>query len=97
MEDRRKQVEVQLIEALGSEGKIRILRKLAEDPDGLFTAYVLAKATGLRRQDAHKILGKLCQIGLVKPVAYGVTKYQINVESDIAKRLIDFFKSVEAV
>lgn len=97
MEEKKKQVETQLIEALGTEGKIRILRRLSENPTGLFTAYVLAKVTGLRRQDTHKILEKLCQMGLVKSVAYGVTKYQINVENDLAKRLIDFFKSVEAV
>ncbi len=97
MEDRRRQVEGELIEALGSEGKIRILRMLAEKPNDLLTAYSIVKATGLRRQDTNKHLKKLCEIGWLKQHRYGVAKYQINVEKDAVKRLIEFFTAIEAI
>jgi hypothetical protein len=97
MEDRRKQVEEELTEALGSEGKIRILRRLAENPTAIFTKYALVKATGLRDQDARRILEKLCQIDWVKLITNGVVKYQINTENQMVKQLIDFLKAVEAI
>jgi DNA-binding MarR family transcriptional regulator len=97
MEDRRRRVVEGLVEALGSEGRIRTLVTLAEDPDQLFTAYAVAKRTGLRRQDAEKILKKLCEMGWVKQYTYAVKKYQINTEREEVRRLTEFLKAIEAI
>ncbi|MEM1995351.1 MAG: hypothetical protein QXW32_07785 [Nitrososphaerales archaeon] len=97
MEDKRRQIEEELIETLASEGKIRILRMLAENPTRFYTAYAVRKRTGLRRQDANKILNKLVELGWIKQHAYGVKKYQINLDKKEVKHLVEFFKAVEAI
>ncbi|NHV97262.1 MAG: hypothetical protein HA494_05685 [Thaumarchaeota archaeon] len=97
MEDKRRRVEEELVEALGSEGKIRTIITLAEKPNQLLTAYAVAKRTGLRRQDADKILKKLLQLGWVKQHTYGVKKYQINIDKDEVKKLTEFLRAIEAI
>lgn len=97
MEDRRRRVEEELIEALGSGGRIKVIRLLAERPSASYTIYSIRKFTGLRRQDANKILKKLCDIGWVKQHHYGVRKFQINAEKKEVAHLIEFLKSIEAV
>jgi len=93
----RKAVREELVEALGSEGKLRVLLALSEQPNNLFTTYSIVKATGLRRQDARKVIERLCELGWVKQQTYGLKKYQINLEKEEVKHLLNFLRSVEAV
>ena len=97
MENKRRLVEKELSEALGSEGKIKILRLLAEKPNNLFTMYSILKSTGLRRQDTNKHIQRLCDIEWVKQQTYGVKKYQLNLEKKEVRNLIDFLRAVEAI
>jgi len=96
MKDRRA-VKEELLEALGSESKLRILLALSEHPYTLFTTYSIMKATGLRRQDANKMIKRLCELGWVKQQTYGIRKYQLNVEKEEVKHLLTFLKSTEAI
>lgn len=74
VEDRRKQAERELVEVLGSEGRLKLLITLARRPNDLFTIYSLVKATGLRRQDVRKYVEKLHELGWVKLHSYEVKK-----------------------
>ena len=96
MRDRRA-VREELIEALGGEGKLKVLLALSEQPNTLFTTYSIVKATGLRRQDAKKVIERLCELGWVKQRTYGLKKYQINLEKEEVKYLLNFLRSVEAI
>jgi len=93
----RKAVREELVEALGSEGKLRVLLALSEQPNTLFTTYSIVKATGLRRQDAKKVIERLCELGWVKQLTHGLKKYQINLEKEEVKHLLNFLRSVEAI
>lgn len=92
-----KDIQEEVIEALGSEGKIKILLTLAQKPLELHTTYTILKHTGLRRQDANRILKKLCAIRWVKQHQYGVKKYQLNIEKEEVRLLINYLKSIEAI
>jgi len=96
MRDRRA-VREELVEALGGEGKLKVLLALSEQPNTLFTTYSIVKATGLRRQDVKKVIESLCELGWVKQRTYGLKKYQINLEKEEVKHLLNFLRSVEAI
>jgi len=96
MRDKRA-VREELLEALGSEGKLKVLLALSEQPNSLFTTYSIVKATGLRRSDAKKVVEKLCELGWVKQQTYGLKKYRINLEKEEVKHLISFLRAVEAI
>jgi len=84
-------------EALGSVGRIRILRELAREPERSFSKYSLIKATGLKREDLNRNLKRLTEAGWVKEVPGTSARYQINTENPKAQHLIEFFKKAEYI
>lgn len=75
---------------LGSIGKIRIIRALAEEGK-LATVYVLQKKTRLKREDIKNNLDDLVRIGWVTQTKYANVMYGINRENKYVGRLIEFF------
>jgi len=67
--------------ALGSVGRVRILRELARSPERSFSKYSLAKATGLKRETPNRNLKRLTEAGWVKEVSGASARYQINTET----------------
>lgn len=83
-----------IIEAgLGSIGKIKILKALAEE-NKLATVYVLQKKTHLKRQDIKNNLDELAKIGWVTQSKYANVMYGINKENEFVSRLLEFFNEV---
>jgi predicted transcriptional regulator len=75
---------------LGSIGKIKIIKALAEEGK-LATVYVLHKKTHLKREDIKNNLDDLVRIGWVTQTKYANVMYGINRENRYVSRLIEFF------
>jgi hypothetical protein len=78
---------------LGSIGKIKILKALAEESK-LATIYVLHKKTHLKRADIKNNLDDLIRIDWVKYEKYANVVYGLNRENKYVSRLLDFFNDI---
>jgi hypothetical protein len=78
---------------LGSIGKIRIIKALAEE-NKLATVYVLHKKTHLKRDDIKNNLDDLVRIGWVTQSKYANVMYGLNRENSYVSRLVKFFDDI---
>jgi DNA-binding transcriptional ArsR family regulator len=78
---------------LGSIGKIKIMKALAEE-NKLTTIYVLHKKTHLKREDIKNNISDLVEIGWVNQRKYANVMYAINRENKYVRELIEFFNDV---
>ena len=78
---------------LGSIGKIRILKALAEE-NKLATIYALHKKTHLKREDIKNNLDDLVRIGWVTPSKYANVMYGLNRGNSYVSRLVEFFSDI---
>lgn len=78
---------------LGSIGKVKIIRALAEE-NRLATIYLLHKKTHLKRDDIKSNLNDLVKIGWVNQTKYANVMYGLNRENKYVDRLVEFFKEV---
>lgn len=76
---------------IGSIGKIKILRALAEE-NKMATVYLLHKKTGLKRDDIKSNLNDLVAIGWVRKTKYANALYGLDLENEYVVRLVQFFK-----
>lgn len=76
---------------LGSIGKIKVLKALAEESK-MATIYFLHKKTGLKREDIKSNLDDLVDIGWVKETKYANMLYGLDLENEYVVRLLQFFK-----
>jgi DNA-binding transcriptional ArsR family regulator len=84
----------QIIETgLGSIGKIKIIKALAEE-NKLATIYVLHKKTHLKREDIKNNISDLLKIGWVTQSKYANIMYAINRNNRYVSELIEFFNNV---
>src|ERR671938_1858842 len=84
----------QMIETgLGSIGKIKIIKALAEE-NKLATVYVLHKKTHLKREDIKNNISDLVKIGWVTQSKYANIMYGINRDNKYVNELIEFFNDV---
>jgi hypothetical protein len=80
-------------EGLGSIGKIKILRALAEEKR-LLTVYGLHKKTHLKREDIKRNLAELIKIEWVIEQKISNSLYSINRENKYMQRLVLFFYEI---
>ena len=80
-------------EGLGSIGKIKILRALAEEKK-LLTVYGLHKKTHLKREDIKRNLADLVKIEWVVEQKISNSLYSINRENTYVQHLILFFFNI---
>jgi DNA-binding transcriptional ArsR family regulator len=78
---------------LGSIGKIKIMKALAEE-NKLATIYVLHKKTHLKREDIKNNILDLVKIGWVTQSKYANVMYGINKDNKYVSELIGFFSNV---
>jgi predicted transcriptional regulator len=78
---------------LGSIGKIKIMKALAEE-NKMLTIYALHKKTHLKREDIKRNLNDLIKIGWVNENKLVNIMYSINRENDYVNQLITFFNNV---
>ena len=84
----------QIIEiGLGSIGKIKIIKALAEE-NKLATVYVLHKKTHLKREDIKNNISDLVKIGWVTQSKYANMMYGINKDNKYVSELLEFFNDV---
>ncbi len=84
----------QIIEiGLGSIGKIKIMKALAEE-NKLATVYSLHKKTHLKREDIKNNISDLVKIGWVTHSKYANVMYGLNWDDKYVGELIEFFKNV---
>lgn len=87
MSDSREIIET----GLGSIGKVKIIRALAEESK-MATVYVLHKKTGLKRDDIKNNLDDLLRIGWVRQAKYASVVYGLNSDNEYVSRLVRFFR-----
>jgi hypothetical protein len=80
-------------EGLGSIGKIKILRALAEEKK-LLTVYRLHKKTHLKREDIKRNVAELVKIEWVIEQKISNSLYSINRENKYVQRLVLFFYEI---
>ena len=80
-------------QGLGSIGKIKILRALAEEKK-LLTVYGLHKKTHLKREDIKRNLSELIKIEWVIEQKISNSLYSINRENKYMQRLVLFFYEI---
>ncbi|MGI0037377.1 MAG: hypothetical protein ACRD99_03370 [Nitrososphaera sp.] len=78
---------------IGSLGKIKIIKALAEESK-LATIYLLHKKTHLKRDDIKKNLDDLVRIGWVRQNKYANVMYSINPGNRPVSLFIDYLKQV---
>lgn len=78
---------------LGSIGKIKIMKALAEE-NKMLTIYALHKKTHLKREDIKRNLSDLIKIGWVNENKLVNVMYSINRENDYVTHLTTFFYNV---
>lgn len=93
-ETKRRSLLEELELGLGGGKKFRVLVHLALNPDRAFTKYALAKVTGLRTPSIDRRLKTLVEIGWVKENQYMPKTYQINLENETVKILMEFFQKM---
>ncbi|MEM1562329.1 MAG: helix-turn-helix domain-containing protein [Candidatus Bathyarchaeia archaeon] len=79
---------------LGVGKRFRVLAHLALNPEKAFTKYALAKITGLRTPSIDRRLKTLVEIGWVKENQYKPKTYQINLENEIVKIIVEFLRKI---
>jgi DNA-binding HxlR family transcriptional regulator len=77
---------------IGSIGKIKIIRALAQEGK-MATIYLLHKKTGLKREDIKNNLDDLVKIGWVRQAKYASVTYGLSDNEQITK-LVQFFRDV---
>jgi Fic family protein len=80
-------------EGLGSIGKIKILRALAEEKK-LLTVYGLHKKTHLKREDIKRNLADLVKIEWVVEQKISNSLYSLNRENIYVQKLVLFFYEI---
>ncbi|HEY7733577.1 MAG TPA: hypothetical protein VIB07_02170 [Nitrososphaera sp.] len=87
--DARKTIET----GLGSIGKIKIIRVLAEEQK-MATVYLLHNKTRLKREDIKSNLDDLVRLGWVNQTRYANVMYSINMENPYVSKLVAFLREV---
>lgn len=78
---------------LGSIGKIKIIRALAEEGK-MATVYLLHKKTGLKREDIKNNLDDLVRISWVKQQKYASITYSLNNENEQVDKVVRLFRDL---
>ena len=83
-------VEKTIEAGLGSSGRLKLLRYLSRNPEGI-TKYAIEQS-GLRYGDVTANLRVLVEIGWVEELPTQPRKYRINLDNGIVNALIEFFQ-----
>lgn len=78
---------------IGSIGKIKIIRALAEE-NKMATVYLLHKKTGLKRDNIKNNLDDLMSIGWARQAKYASVVYGLNADNEYVARLVRFLRDV---
>jgi len=92
---RNRNLERDVERGLSGAGKLKILRLLLQRPDDAFTRYAIGKKVPLDPVSIRNDLKTLVQIAWVTNVqVHHLSKYSINLENDVVKRLNEFLTAI---
>jgi len=91
--DKRRSNKEIIEQGLGTLGKIKILKSLAED-SRMLTVYVLHNKTRLKREDIKRNLNDLMEINWVKETKMANRMYTLDLNNEYVIQLVSFFRSV---
>jgi len=94
-EDRRLWRELEL--GFGGGTKFRVTRHLIQNHKEAFTKYGLVKATGLKTDVVESQLETLLKINWVRQYPFTPATYQINLENEVVKQVLDLFQKLRYV
>jgi len=80
--------------ALGSRGRLRILRCLYENPSSSMTRYLIAKRTGLSRSEVKRDLEILLDLGWVSTEPLTPPTFRLNGENLSVKSFVAFLEAL---
>ena len=96
--ERDKNVDRAVEKGLGSVGKLKILRLLLERPNHAFTRYEIGKNVSNDPTSIRRDLQALVQIKWVTEFkVQHLSKYSINLNNEIVKRLAHFFRELRHI
>lgn len=96
--ERDKNVDRAVEKGLGSVGKLKILRLLLERPNHAFTRYEIGKNVSNDPTSIRNDLQVLVQIKWVTEFkVQHLSKYSINLNNEIVKRLAHFFRELRHI
>lgn len=84
-------------EALGSRGRIRILRCLYTHRSAGLTRYRIARETGLSQREVRRLLGLLVELGWVSQTDTSPRTYRLNLGKRAVEALVEFFEALDEV
>jgi len=79
---------------LGSVAKIRILRILSKEGEGL-TRYLIQQRSGLRWNSVITSLSDLVEIGWVIEVQTNPQKYRVNMDDEVVRNFLEFLSRAQ--
>ncbi|MBS7615028.1 hypothetical protein KEJ18_04780 [Candidatus Bathyarchaeota archaeon] len=95
MKDPQRTIWEELEKGFGSGTKFRILLQMALNPNETFTKYALVKATGIRTPSVESQLKVLVKIGWIKEYSFTPKTYQINLENEVVKQIVELFQKIK--
>ncbi len=90
----KKLVRNQIEEAIGSQGRLRIIGILASSPRELHSRYALGRKTGIRQTYIKSDLEKLVRLGWVEELKSLTKKYRLNAKHPQVEHILEFLKNV---
>jgi DNA-binding HxlR family transcriptional regulator len=89
-------VKDELIEALGSVSRMKILLALARDPEKPWRLYTLQKITSINRELLKENLSRLVACNWIQvQQEVGAKRYRINLSNARAKSFVEFLQSTD--
>jgi len=81
--------------ALGSVGRLRILRVLTEHPHRQYTKYTLKRKTGLSSKELERQIRTLIEIGWVEEYPHRPRTYRANLKKTPVKLAAEFLRRLK--
>ena len=91
-------IEREVEKGLSGAGKLKILRLLLRSPDHAFTRYAIGKKVPIDPVSIRNDLKTLVQINWVTSFqVHHLSKYSINLENEVVKRLNEFLTEIRYI
>ncbi len=95
---RNRKIERDVERGLSGAGKLKILRLLLTHPDRAFTRYAIGKTVPIDPVSIRNDLTTLVQLKWVTSFqVHHLSKYSINLDNDVVKRLNEFLTAIRYV
>lgn len=96
--ERHREISLEVEKGLGGVGKLKILQLLMKSPKHAFTRYEIGKTVPNDPTSIRRNLKTLVQMNWVTNYhIQHLSKYSINLENEVVKRLADFLRDIRYI